>query len=86
MKQQDFALIVIAVVISATLALFVSKATVASPQKRQQQVEVVQPISASMAKPDSHYFNDQAIDPTKLITIGSNTNPNPFNGSSPAQQ
>jgi uncharacterized membrane protein len=86
MKKQDLALIVVVVVISVALALFISKATVASPQKRQQQVEVVQPISASMAKPDSRYFNNQAIDPTKLITIGTNANPDPFSGSSTAQQ
>jgi hypothetical protein len=91
MKQQDLALVVVSVVISATLALFVSKALFASPQKRQQQVEVVPPISASIAKPqpNSPYFNNQAIDPTKLITIGNNANPDPFNGasgSSTAQQ
>ena len=78
MKQQDFTLIIIVIFVSAVFALFVSKATIASPQKRQQQVQVVQPISASLPKPDSRYFNGQAIDPTQTITTGNNTNPDPF--------
>ncbi len=82
MKQKDIALIAIIVIVSAILSLFISKAIFASPKNRQQQVEVVQPISASLPKPDSRYFNNSAFDPAQSITIGQNTNPDPFNGSS----
>jgi hypothetical protein len=82
MKQKDIALIVIIVIISAILSLFISKAIFASPKNRQQQVEVVQPMSANLPKPDSRYFNSSAFDPTQLITIGQNSNPDPFSGSS----
>jgi hypothetical protein len=82
MKQKDIALIVIVVIISAILSLFISKAIFASPKNRQQQVEVVQPISANLPTPDSRYFNGNAFDPTQLITIGQNSNPDPFSGSS----
>jgi hypothetical protein len=82
MKQKDIVLIVIIVLISGILSLFVSKAIFAPPKNRQQQVDVVQPITADFPKPDSHYFNSSAIDPTQLITIGQNANPNPFSSSS----
>ena len=80
MKQKDIILIVIIVFFSAIISLLVSKAIFVSPKNRQQQVEVVQPITADFPKPDSHYFNDQSFDPTQTITIGQNANPNPFNG------
>ncbi|HSW37403.1 MAG TPA: hypothetical protein VLG37_03490 [Candidatus Saccharimonadales bacterium] len=79
MKQKDIALIIIIVFISAVLSLFLSKMLFASPKNRQQKVEVVEPISADFPTPDSRYFNTQAFDPTKLIKIGDNTNPTPFN-------
>jgi hypothetical protein len=81
MKQKDVALIIIIVFISAVISLFLSKAIFAPPKNRQQEVEVVQPITTDFPKPDSHYFNDQAYDPTQSITIGQNANPNPFSSS-----
>jgi hypothetical protein len=80
MKQKDIALILIVVFISGVISLVVSKTLFASPKTRQQQVEVVEPISADFPQPDSHYFNTQAIDPTQVIHIGDNSNPDPFNG------
>jgi hypothetical protein len=73
---------VIIVAISAFISLFASKAIFAPPKSRQQQVEVVQPITADFSKPDSKYFNSQAFDPTQTITIGGNANPDPFSGAS----
>lgn len=81
MKQKDIALIVIIVIISAVVSLFVSKAIFVSPKNRQQQVSIVQPITADFPKPDSRYFNSSALDPTQLITIGQNANSNPFSNS-----
>lgn len=80
MKQKDIALIVVIVFISAIVSLFVSKLIFTSPKNRQQAVEVVQPITADFPHPDSRYFNSNAFDPTKLITIGQNANPDPFSG------
>lgn len=82
MKQKDLALIIVIIFISAVISLFVSKALFASPKNRQQQVEVVQPITADFPKPDNHYFNSQSFDPTKQITIGQNANPAPFSSTS----
>ena len=80
MKQKDIALIVVIVVISAIASLVFSRVIFASPAKRQQQVDVVQPLSAGFPTPDSRYFNSSSIDPTQLTQIGNTTNPNPFNG------
>ena len=79
MKQQSIALVVVVVFISAILSLVVSNYVFASPKNRQQQVEVVDPISSTFTTPDQTYFNATSIDPTKLITIGPSANPNPFN-------
>ena len=85
MKQKDIALVAIIVIFSAVISLFASKAIFASSKNRQQQAEVVQPISADFPKPDGRYFNNQAFDPAKPIAIGQNTNPQPFNGPSTSQ-
>lgn len=84
MKQKDLALILVVVFMSAVLSLVVSKFIIASPESRSQEVEVVQPISADFEEPDKRFFNNNAFDPTQLITIGENQNPNPF--SSTTQQ
>jgi hypothetical protein len=81
MKQKDLALIAVIVIISAIVSLFASKTIFAPPKNRQQQVDVVQPITTDFPQPDSRYFNSSAFDPTQLITIGQNTNSNPFSTS-----
>ena len=78
MKQKDIALILVVVFISAIISVFTSKFLFASPKNRQQPVEVVEPISSDFPPPDQHYFNDKSFDPTQLITIGNNPNPDPF--------
>lgn len=82
MRQKDIALIVVIVFISAIISLFVSKKIFTSPKNRQQQVEVVQKITADFPSPDKKYFNSSAFDPTQLITIGQNANADPFSGTS----
>ncbi len=79
MKQKDIALIILIVAIAGLFSFFISKQLFASPKNRQQEVEVVQPITADFPKPDSRYFNNRAFDPTQTITIGENANPDPFN-------
>ena len=94
MKQKDLALIILVVVISADrptastpcstaaptmISFFISGRLFPSPKNRQQQVDVVQPITSDFPSPNPRYFNKQAFDPTQPITIGQNANPNPFN-------
>ena len=82
MKSKDIALIAVIVFLSALISFFISNAIFASPKNRQQQVEVVESITTDFPKPDSRYFNTNAFDPTKPISVGQNTNQNPFNSSS----
>jgi len=78
MKQKDISLIVITIFFGAVLAVIFSKLVISTPKNRQQQVEVVEPISANFPDADKQYFNDQAVDPTRLIQIGDSSNPQPF--------
>jgi len=81
MKQKDIALIIIIVAISAVISVFVSKAFISAPKNRQQKVELVTPITSDFSQPDPKYFNANSVDPTKNITIGGSSNPQPFNSS-----
>jgi hypothetical protein len=85
MKQKDIALIIIVVFFSAVISFLVSKTLFAPPENRQQQVEVVQPITADFPKPDSRYFNKDSFDPTQSITIGQNANADPFSSTTTSQ-
>jgi hypothetical protein len=82
MKQKDIILILVIAFISAVASILISKILFAAPATHQQQVEVVQPIVSDFPHPDTRYFSKDAFDPTKLITIGQNANPDPFSGSS----
>jgi hypothetical protein len=79
MKQKDIGVIAVIVFISAIISLFVSKSVFVTPKTRQQEVEVVQPITANFPQPDKRFFNSSSIDPTQLIQISQNNNTNPFN-------
>lgn len=83
MKQKDFALIAVVIVISIAFALVLSSVVIGSPEKNLQEAEVVQEITDDFPTPDKRYFNDKAVNPTKLITIGDNANPNPFSSTKP---
>jgi len=81
MKQKDIALIAIVVFFSAIFSYFISNAVFASPDNRQEKVEIITPISSEFKTPDTRFFNETAIDPTQTITIGENANTDPFNAS-----
>lgn len=80
MKQKDIALIIIVVFVSGVISLVVSNFVFGSPEKRQEEVELVEPISAEFNVPakDDKYFNSEALDPTLIIRIGDNSNEQPF--------
>lgn len=78
MKQKDLALIIIVIFISVIVSYVVSSKIIVPPKNRQQKVEVVQKISDQFPLPDKAYFNGSSINPTQLIVIGNNVNPDPF--------
>jgi hypothetical protein len=84
MKQKDLALILVIIFVSVVVSLFISNEIIVPSKNRQQEVDVVQPITTNFPKADSRYFNSTSIDPTQIIVIGQNSNTNPFN--SPTEQ
>lgn len=80
MKQKDVVLIIVVVFVSSLFSLVFSSLVISSSKNRREKVEVVDAITDEFQKPDTKYFNEQSIDPTKLIQIGDNQNPQPFNG------
>lgn len=83
MRRKDIAVIVAVMIFSAVVSMLLSKLLFGKPQNRQQQVEVVQPISAEFNEPDKRYFNPNSIDPTQPIQIGNFSNPDPFRDITP---
>lgn len=79
MKQRDIALIVMIVVIAAIFSLIVSRSLFGGDRAKQE-VERVQSITQVFNEPDPRYFNAEAFNPTKKITIGDSTSDDPFSG------
>lgn len=80
MKQNDIAIIVVVVFVSALISFFVSNKIFVTPSNRSQLVEVVDKITPSFEKPSSKYFNSNSINPTQNTQIGNGNNQNPFSG------
>lgn len=78
MKQKDLTIIIFAIGLSAILSFFLSGFIVGDPESEPQSVEVVEPISSDFNELDEDYFNQDSINPTRLIKIGDgggNTSP-----------
>jgi flagellar basal body-associated protein FliL len=82
MKQKDIALILVMVFIGAVVAIVVSHFVFSSPANRQLTAEKVDAITPDFSSPPPKYFNANSENPTQLIEIGGNPNPNPFNNKS----
>lgn len=78
MKQKDFAMILIVAFVSAVLALLVSNWLFGGQSSGEQTAEVIDVISDDFSQPPEKYFNTKSVNPTKLIEIGGESNPNPF--------
>jgi len=84
MKQKDIALIILIVFFGAVISVVVSNYLIVPPKNRQQEVEKVVEISSTFKVPvDPRYFNNNSINPTQLIRIGENANPDPFKDNTP---
>lgn len=78
MKQKDIIAIVLCVVMSAVFSFVICSKVIFTSADKLQKAEVVAPITSDFKLPDSKVFNDQAVNPTKQIEIGPNTNNQPF--------
>lgn len=78
MRNKDIILIIVVVFFSGVISYVLSNILITTPKNRKATVEVIEPISADFPRPSTQYFNDQAINSTKLIQIGDTTNTDPF--------
>ena len=81
MKQKDISLIIVIALLSAVVSIVLTKLLISTPKNRSEKVTIVEPITSDFPAPDQKYFNSNSIDPTRLIRVGDNANPNPFNSS-----
>ena len=78
MKQKDIALILIIAFISMVFSVILSNVLISSPKSRNQTAEVVSKITPEFNQPDQKYFNQNSVNPTKVIRIGDSANTKPF--------
>lgn len=78
MKQKDIALIIVIGAISAVVSFVISGKLFVTSANKSQTVVSVDPISSTFVKPSTKYFNSSSIDPAQAISIGGNSNQNPF--------
>ena len=80
MKQKDWMLIIVIAFFSAVSAFLLSRYVINKPVDQQQKVEVVGAIKSEFVDPDKKYFNENSINPTKIITIGQDQDATPTIG------
>jgi hypothetical protein len=76
-KEKDIALVIVIVVLSGVLSFFISNSFI-SPPERNEKAAVVEPITPEFKEPNDAFFNESSINPTQIIQIEGEANPNPF--------
>lgn len=71
MKKSDIAMIVLIASISVLIAYFVAKAVLGDATNQTAKIKTVDPITSQVASPDPTVFNNNAINPTVEVLIGS---------------
>ena len=75
MKKSDIAMIILIASISILIAYFVGKAVIGDVQNESVKVKKADPITATVAEPDTATFNSDAINPTVEVIIGGDGQP-----------
>lgn len=78
MKQQDYAIIAVVIIVSGFFAFMITSFFLLPKNSRELTVQKIDVINAEFPDADKKIFNDKAINPTKLIEIGDNSNQSPF--------
>lgn len=71
MKKTDIAMIVFIATISMLIAFFVTRAIFGGAANEPVTVKTVEAINAEVVEPSSLIFNDQAINPSVEVQVGS---------------
>lgn len=74
MKQKEILTIILTVVVSIALSVIISNIFFSGQSAKNQQVDVVPPISTNFSLPSKQFFNSKSIDPTQIINIGPSNN------------
>ncbi len=78
MKQKDIALIIIVVFVGGLFSIIMTKTVFVSSSSKQQTAQKIEPITSEFKEADKAVFNQDSINPTKLIRIGDESNTSPF--------
>ena len=78
MKKNGLATLIAVGVVAAIFSFAISQFLFGGQKSQNLKAEVVDVVTADFKKPDPNVFNQNAINPTKLIQIGDGTNTNPF--------
>lgn len=78
MKQKDILTLVAIAIVSGAISFALSSTFLTSSSNRSVEVEVVEKLSTNFERPPNEYFNEQAINPTRIIEIGPNQSTEPF--------
>ncbi len=80
MKSKDILTLAVIGIVSMVISIIISNNFLATPEDRQQEVEVVEPISSVFERPPEEYFNEDSLNPTKTIEIKPDPDSKPFGG------
>lgn len=78
MKKNDILVIAVVAIFSGFISLMAANLLFIPKKTKQLTAQKVDPITADFKKPDNRFFNENAINPTKLIQIGDSNNTEPF--------
>jgi hypothetical protein len=78
MKKNELALIILIVSIAMAATYFTVAAFIPAPGKTPVKVEVAEAIEPTVVQPSKDVFNKDAINPTVKVSIGNQSNQQPF--------
>lgn len=78
MKQKDIVIIVAVAIVSGIFSYVLASFLFGGKKAYNLTAPTIEPITQEFKTPSNAYFNAQALNPTKDITIGDSTNNQPF--------
>lgn len=78
MKKNEIALLILIVSVAMVVTYFTIGAFIPEPGKEKVKVEVAEAIAPDVVEPSKNIFNKDAINPTVKVSIGNQSNQQPF--------
>lgn len=70
MKKKDIKKILAVIALSVVVSFFISSFLFSDPGAEPMQVRFAEPIVSDFPRPSEDYFNEESVNPTRLIIIG----------------